>query len=246
MSSTVYIDNRARDLRMAESLINAAISNLQAQKSQIACGHADVVKSSLDVGTPASEIQKARYQDRLDVKNTGDLETKLKAKAPDYSAESLEDWKPVVGDHAGTVHIEDGKVDSHTNMRLVEDLESAALDGARIMIFEVDDGLGNKSYTIGLEDILFDEKGDWKNTKAKAAYENFLTKAIAAQQVAMEDEKAKFGETNQKLRSAFKAAGLDAKKTERLPTGATHTVFTDRGSQEERATLSSFKVGAKS
>ncbi|MBI4818382.1 MAG: hypothetical protein HY791_19105 [Deltaproteobacteria bacterium] len=243
MSSRVYVDTRTQQLTMCQELINQAISSLAAQKSQISCGHADVVKSSLDVKKPASVIESARYQDTVEVKATGDLENKLKAGVADYSAIHLGDWKPAPG--AETVHIEDGEVESHNNMKLVEDLECAALDGARMMIFEVDDGLGNKSYTVGLEDILFDETGEWKNSKAKSAYENFLTKAMAAQKTALAEDADKFGAQSAKMRSAFRAAGLDAKGGEKLPTGSSHTVFTNTEAREERKPAQTFKVGGR-
>ena len=243
MSSRVYVDGRTQQLMMCQSLINQAISQLKAEKSQVSCGHADVVTTNLDTGKPAATFDKARFQDKVEVKGTGDLESKLGATAPDYSADALGDWKPAVG--ADAVHIEGGKVDSHSNMRLVEDLECAALDGARMMIFEVDDGVGNKSYTVGLEDILFDDKGDWKSSKAQSAYESFLSKAITAQNVALAEDAKKMGVSTAKMRSAFRAAGLDAKKTERLPTGAAHTVFTSAPGTEKKARMSTFKVGGE-
>jgi hypothetical protein len=244
MSSRVYVDGRTSQLIACQDLVNQAISTLAAQESQVNCGHAEVVKSSIDVSAPAAAFHRARLEDRVETEDTRALEHRLSTAAPDYSAAALGDWHPVIGTE--TVHIEEDKVETKTNMKLLHDLECGALDGARMMIFEVEDSLGNKSYQIGLEDILFDDaSGEWKSSKAKAAYESFLAKAIAAQKVALEEDRTAAGATSTKMRAAFRAAGLEATRTERLPTGATHTVFSDAPQRAAKAELKTMSAGGR-
>ncbi len=229
MSSRVYVDGRTIELANCHAIIQRAMEDLEARRSQVSCGRAEVVPSRIDVSDAVKAFENARFQDKVEVKPTNELTEKLGRVAPDYSAEVLGDWRPDVS--KPSIHVDNGEVEGQGHMRLVEDLECAALDGARLMIFEVDDGLGNTSYQMGLETSLFDEDGQWKSDATKARYENFLKKALADDRAGDGDGGAAAEVGGNRFGAAMRVAGLGAKKREKVP-GGTATVWSTPKKEE--------------
>jgi hypothetical protein len=225
MSSHVYVDARTRSLQMSDVIFQQAMSQLNAVRSSIACGQAEVITSKIDVDANAKVFNSVRMQDKVDVANTKSLENQLGATASTYSAFSLGDWKPAVGEPA--LHIDDNQVEGKGNMRVLEELDVQAFGGKRMTILEVTDTLGAKSYQIGLDVSLFDENGDWVNEKHKSAYESFVTQTMAAQRVAMEKQQ-KSAPIDQQTAAAMRAAGLMSQSRTKVPGNTTHTVVTNQ------------------
>jgi hypothetical protein len=200
------------------------MSQLNAQRSTMSCGHAEVRSTQLDSMKEASTFQNVRMQDKMEVRQTNALQDKLTAVAPDYTVEVLGDWTPQVSNPTSEQYVNIDEAGNQGGMKLVEDLECAALDGARMMIFEVDDGHGNTSYKIGLEDSLFDDQGNWLNPEAKKAYDQFLNAALAAQRAAIPDDEGKKN-TTQRLGAAMRSAGLEEEGSGTTATGGRQLRF---------------------
>lgn len=228
MSSRVYVDGRVVQLNNCQSLVNQALSDLKARRSNISCGRAEVVTSNVGVDAQAKVFQEARYQDKMEVKDTRGLQDRLNAPVADYSAAVLPDWKPARGT---SIDVDLG-VPAGKGMRLVEDFECDALKvedevtgvhSARMMIFEVTDGLGNTSYQLGLDSLLFDDDMEWKDQANKAAYEGFLQGVMRAQKHALTDTDAGTG-AGKGLAAKLARADLKATRSERIP-GGTHSIY---------------------
>jgi hypothetical protein len=224
MSQRVYVDTRAYQLQASRQLIQQAMSSLQGQRSTMSCGHAEVRTTQLDSMREANTFQNVRMQDKMETRQTNALQDKLTATAPDYTVEVLGDWKPQVSNPTSEQYVDIDEAGNQSGMKLIEDLECAALDGARMMIFEVDDGHGNTSYKIGLEDSLFDDQGNWLNPEAKKAYDSFLSAALAAQRAAIPEDEGKKN-TGQRLNSAMRAAGLEEEGSGNTATGGRQLRF---------------------
>lgn len=240
MSSRVYVDGRIVQLGNCEALVNQALHDLQARRSNISCGRASVVTSNVGVDSQARVFNEARYQDKMEARDTRGLQDKLNAEVADYSSAVLPDWKPVLGE---AIDVDVG-VPAGRGMRLVEDFECDALKvedevsgvhSARMMIFEVTDGLGNTSYQLGLDSLLFDEDMEWKDQANKAAYEGFLSGVLRAQKHALQDTGAEQG-AGKGLAAKLAKADLRAGKSERIP-GGTHTIYGKPPVAETRNTL---------
>ncbi|MCK6547289.1 hypothetical protein L6R52_15670 [Myxococcota bacterium] len=228
MSSRVYVDGRVVQLGNCESIINQALSDLRARRSNISCGRAEVVTSNVGVDAQTRVFNEARYQDKMEVKDTRGLQDRLNAPVADYSSSVLPDWKPV----RGTSIDVDAGIPAGKGMRLVEDFECDALKvedevtgvhSARMMIFEVTDGLGNTSYQLGLDSLLFDDDMEWKDPANKAAYETFLEGVLRAQKHALKDADAGAG-AGKGLAAKLARADLKAGKSEKIP-GGTHSIY---------------------
>ena len=224
MSEHVYVDFRTSQIQACDIIMREAMSQLDAQRSQISCGSAAVHTTAIDAKASAKAFDDARMQDTVAIKDTSGLSSKLTADTANLDASALGDWKPAVG--APALHVDGGRVDGQPGMRLIEDLECAALDGARLMIFAVDNPTGGTSYQIGLETALFDEHGNWRNTRHQAAYENFLKQTLAAQKLALAEKKA--GKPlDAQTAAAMRVAGLHARERTAVPGNVTHSVFTN-------------------
>jgi hypothetical protein len=233
MSSRVYIDTRAYQLQQSSQLIRMAMEQLGAQKSQISCGTATVRSTDIDAVAQRKQMQELRFQDKVETASTNDLQRKLNAVAPDYTVAALGDWAPVdsTGHADATVEIDEA-MNGTSNMTLIEDLECAALDGARMMIFQVEDDHGNTSYKIGIEDSAFDSQGNWLNQDAQKAYQQFLSAAVAANAAAIDEDPKAQRTTANRLNTAMDAAGLEDAGAAQTPTGATaHRFSTSRVGQ---------------
>jgi hypothetical protein len=227
MSSRVYVDGRTVQLMNCDAIIRQALQDLGASRAAASCGRAEVHTSNLDVADAVKAFEAARYQDRMDERPTNALEARLSAARPDYDAQVLGDWRPAVDQPS--IHVDDGQAEGHDHMRLVEDLECAALDGARLMVFAVEDDLGNTSYQVGLETSLFDEQGNWKDEKLKSRYESFLTKVKTAQAEADKPLDPADGAAR-----ALKAAGLMERRRQSLGNGRSAAIFTNSGNAEAK------------
>lgn len=247
MSRTVYIDGRTVQLYDCHRIINAAIDELNARRSDANCGHADVIKSDLDVSAAVQAFQQARYQDKMEERDSSGLQSRLSADTPDYSLEALGDWKPDVS--VPPVKVHENQREQEGGRRLIAMLDvpelddrAAGIEGATISVLEVDDGGGGTSYEIGLDSILFDDDGQWKSNKAKAAWEGFLARRIAEG----DDARASGGEeaTGARAAAAMRVAGLTTKRRERVPGARTQTVF---GTNETvtKPAAKTFKVGGE-
>ena len=226
MSSRVYDDGRTIQLMNCDAIIREAARGLGAARASASCGQAEVHTSNLDVSDAVKAFESARYQDKMDDRPTNELEARLSAARPDYDAQLLGEWRPAVDQPS--IHVDNGEAEGHDNMRLVEDLECAALDGARLMVFAVEDDLGNTSYQVGLETSLFDEHGNWKDDKLKTRYEDFLAKVKTAQ---AEDKPV---DPADGAARALKAAGLMERRRQPLGKGRTATIFTNSGNTETK------------
>lgn len=243
MSSRVYVDGRTIQLQDCHAIIAQAMEELDARRAADSCGRAEVHTSGLDVSDAVRAFHDARYRDGVEVRSTNELQDKLSRVAPDYSERVLGDWRPDV--RAPSIHVDDGVAEGRPDMRIVEDLECAALDGARLLVFEVDDGLGNTSYQIGLETSLFDEEGGWKSDKAKQTYERFLAKAIEAQETRDADLELDPATRAARIGGAMRVAGLSARRKEKIAGDRTATIFTNSGNtaDEGKAVGASAKRG---
>lgn len=229
MSSRVYVDGRIVQLGNCEQLVNQAISDLRARRSNISCGRAEVVTSNVGVGAEARVFNEARYQDKMEVRDTRGLSDKLNADVVDYSSSVLPDWRPVKGQ---AIDVDGAVPGMGKGMRLIEDFEVDAMKveddvtgvhSARMMIFEVTDGLGNTSYQIGLDSLLFDDDMEWKDQGNKAAYENFLQGVLRAQKHALKDGDEAQG-AGRGLAAKLAKADLKAGRSEKVP-GGTHSIY---------------------
>ena len=221
-----YIDTKQQQMNASSNIIQQAMEQLKGTRSTMSCGHAEVRTSNIDALSESRALQNVRFQDKMEAVNTSALQGELGRTAPDFTADALGDWSPAL---QNGLPMDDNFVDideagNQSGMKLVEDLECAALDGARMMIFEVDDGSGNTSYKIGLEDSLFDTQGNWLNPEAKKAYDQFLSSALAAQRAAGDDDTDQRAPP-QRLAAAMRGAGLEDTGAESLPNGARHTRF---------------------
>ncbi len=245
MSRTVYIDGRTVQLMDCHRIINAAIDELNARRSDSNCGHADVVKSDLDVSSAVQAFRESRYRDQMDDRDTNELQAKLDKDTPDYSAETLGDWRPDVS--VPPVKVHENVREQEGGRRLIEMLDvpllddrTAGVEGVTISVLEVDDGSGGTSYEIGLDSILFDDKGEWKSNKSKAAWESFLARRAAEE--GTQGDAAPAQRSGAKAEQAMRVAGLAKQGSRRVPGGRTQTVF---GTNETvtKPAAKSFKVG---
>ncbi len=246
MSRTVYIDGRAVLLNDCHRIINSAVEELSARRSQVNCGHADVIRSHIDVTDAVKAFEAARYQDKMEVKDTNELQAKLTRDTPDYSVEALGDWKPDMSVPPIEVE-EETPIDGR---RLYKMLDVPALDdpdvgvtGVTMSVFEVDDGGGGVSYEIGLDSILYDQDGNWKSNKAKSVWEAWLAKRL-------DEEKESGGEAEKvepsRAAAAMRVAGLDQRRKQRIPGGRTQTVYGTGAAPEVTTTMPAaqkFRVG---
>src|SRR5687768_8565639 len=128
MSRTVYIDGRAVQLYDCHRIIDSAIADLSARRSRVNCGSAEVIRSHIDVTDAVRAFEAARYQDKMEVRDTNELSDKLMRETPDYSIEALGDWKPNMS--APPIHVEEGEpIDGK---RLVKMLDVPALDDPEV------------------------------------------------------------------------------------------------------------------
>lgn len=227
MSSRVYVDGRIVQLGNCQAIVDQAMQDLRARRSNISCGKADVVTSNLSVDAQSKVFQEARYQDKMEKVDTRGLDQKLNAAVADYSAMVLPDWKPMPGE---AIEVENAGP-TINGMRLVEDFEcdemqvedaESGVHSARMMVFEVTDGLGNTSYQIGLDSLLFDDDMQWKDQKNKEVYEKFATGVLRAAKHALKDGDASTGggALARKL-----AKGGYAKTHEEAIPGGTHSIY---------------------
>ena len=96
MSQRVYVDTRAYQLQASRNLIQQAMSQLNATRSTMSCGHAEVRTTQLDSMRESNTFQNVRMQDKMETRQTNALQDKLSAVAPDYTVEVLGDWTPQV------------------------------------------------------------------------------------------------------------------------------------------------------
>jgi hypothetical protein len=251
MSSRVYVDGRIVQLGNCEAIVQQAMQDLRARRSNITCGRADVVASNLSVADQNRVFNEARYQDKMDTRDTRGLEGKLNAEVADYSAMVLPDWKPLPGE---AIEVFETGGPSVGGMRLVEDFEcdemkveddETGVHSARMMVFEVTDGLGNSSYQIGLDSLLFDDDMEWKDKKNKEVYEKFATGVLRAAKHALKDGDASAG--GGALARKLAKGGFTKKGEETIP-GGTHSIYSrspgaDAGSTNTQTLSATKKPG---
>ncbi len=222
MSTTVHCDVRTRALQSSDLILQNAAAHLGAARSQISCGQVEVHTTKLDAAQEERLVQGMKLDYGVDELDTSKLDSELGRKVAKYSAaDVLGEWKPDVS--APTLHVDNGQIDDHKEMTLVADFECAALDGARLTLMKVDDGLGGSSFQVGLDVTLFDAEGNWKKESHKNAYENFLAQTLLAQKAA-EKAARRDAPLDRQLSTALHAAGLEAKARKNLPGGVKHTV----------------------
>src|SRR5688500_3206898 len=120
MSSRVYVDGRIVQLGNCQAIVNQALNDLQARRSNISCGRASVVTSNVGVDSQTRVFNEARYQDKMEVRDTRALEKGLSAEVADYSSAVLPDWKPVKGE---AIDVDIAVPGLGKGMRLIEDFE---------------------------------------------------------------------------------------------------------------------------
>jgi hypothetical protein len=228
MSSRVYVDGRIVQLGNCEAIVQQAMQDLRARRSNINCGRAEVVTSNLSVADQTRVFNEARFQDKMEKKDTRGLEGKLTSEVADYSAMVLPDWKPMPGE---AIEVFESQGPMVQGMRLVEDFEcdemqveddETGVHSARMMVFEVTDGLGNTSYQIGLDSLLFDQDMEWKDQKNKEVYEKFATGVLRAARHALKDGEASTG--GGALARKLAKGGYTKQGEETIP-GGQHSIY---------------------
>jgi hypothetical protein len=233
MSSRVYVDGRIVQLGNCEAIVNQALSDLRARRSNISCGKAEVVTTDVSGSAQARVFNEARFQDKMETKDTRGLQDKLNAEVVDYSSTVLPDWKPMLGQSIDVDTVQGQGVEG---MRLVEDFECDAMEvedeavgvhSARMMVFEVTDGLGNTSYQIGLDSLLFDEDMNWKSEKNKEVYDKFATGVLRAAKHALKDSESSAG-GGRGLAAKLAKAGMRLHGDEKIE-GGKHSIYSRPG-----------------
>jgi hypothetical protein len=240
MSHEYRIDFRAQQMTQLNNAIRMAQQHLGATKAQLACGHADVtiLPAKRLEGAPVhmsnlradmSAVDRARHQDKLDVRNNSGLKHNLGVRGPDLSASSLGDWK----DLPASFEVGDKATPETQGLRRLTELECSALEGARIAIFEHTNHRGEKSLHFGVDAELQNEKGEWLNDRAKEVFERFQASLSVAQDLALEDEHV-HSEHQSAVDAAMELADLEPVTHERTAENRTHTVFSNTASADKK------------
>lgn len=233
MSSRVYVDGRIVQLGNCEAIVNQALADLQARRSNISCGRAEVVTSDVSGSEQARVFAEARFQDKMETRDTKGLQNKLNAEVVDYSSMVLPDWKPMAGT---SIDVDSMQGQGVEGMRLVEDFECDAMQvedenigvhSARMMVFEVTDGLGNTSYQIGLDSLLFDEDMNWKDAKNKEVYDKFASGVLRAAKHALKDSEKSAG-GGRGLAAKLAKAGVKLQGEDKIE-GGKHSIYSRPG-----------------
>jgi hypothetical protein len=246
MSHEYRLDLRAAQMTQLNHAIRMAQQHLGAAKAQIACGHAEVtvVGARHLEGAPVqashlradmSSLERARHQDKLEVRDSHGLKTRLASTGPNLSASGLGNWKDV----PASFEVGDAASPETKGLRRLTELECTALEGAHIAIFEHTDHQGTKTLHFGVDAELQNEKGEWLNAEAKAVFERFQASLSVAQDLALQDDPVMHHEHQSQVDAALELAGLEPVAEQNLEGQRTHTVF----SNTESTTGKTHKAG---
>lgn len=219
MSGPKCMDVRTMVLQDAAALAQLAQSMLGAMSTGVQS--TDLGLSQIDTHGAAKAFADMYARDVLDTDYRADLQARLaQASSVDYSPSALGEFKPVVKMPRVTVDVR-GSEDNQ-NVKQIAHLVVPEMGNAQMAIFEVTNSDGTTSAMVGLDDLLFDAEGNWKNDQHKTAYEGFLQQALRLQadKAATEQKRASTA-----LKSDLKRRGFEVtRQANKGP--ATHNVVT--------------------
>jgi hypothetical protein len=161
--------------------------------------------SQLSTDGAAKAFADMYARDLLDTNYRADLQARLKAASSvDYSPSALGEFKPVISMPKVTVDVRGSE--SNQNVKQVGHMVVPELGNAQMAIFEITNSDGTTSAMIGLDDLLFDEAGNWKNDEYKSAYERFFQQAMRLQEEKASVEQKRASTT---LKSDLKRRGFE-------------------------------------
>jgi hypothetical protein len=216
MSGPKCIDHRTTALQDAQALLSLAMSQLGAIPTGV--GHAEVSSSALSTTDAAQAFANMYAADLVDTNLREDLQARLaNASAVDYDPSALGEFKPKIA--MPKVAVDVRGADNGSNVKLVGHVAVPGMGNHLMGIFEIQHTDGTTSAAVGLDDLLFNEAGEWKDDSHRQTYEGFLKQAFRLQD---QKQKALDGGPAKDFKQDLKRRGFEVTRQKAAP--AQHTV----------------------